>query len=68
MNVLVQKQDEFCTGLILLKMNPAAVCEVGRSGNWKLVRMIDLVTLACCPHSTPLHLRSGLVAVTLFDN
>jgi hypothetical protein len=68
MKVLVQKHDEFCKGLILLKVNLNAVCERGRGGNWKLVGMIDLVMLACCPHSTPLHLRCGLVAVTLFDN
>jgi len=68
MKVLVQKHDEFCKGLILLKMKPDAVCDGGRGGNWKLVRMIDLVMFACCPHSTTLHLRCGLVAVTLFDN
>jgi hypothetical protein len=61
--VLVQKHDEFCKGLIFLQMNPNAVCERGRGGNWKLVRMIDLVMIACCPHSTPLFLRCSLAAV-----
>jgi len=68
MKVLVQKHDEFCKGLILLKMNSNAVCEGGRGGNLKLVRMVDFVMLACCPYSMPLHLRCGLVAVALFDN